>query len=73
MHHQDSVLCSVDCLWDRSGEEQASTTGATTGWLQQLLTKVLANMSVSVSLLDAWMPPMFWMLITNAWIYEKKS
>lgn len=36
------------CRPDRQGEEQASATGATTGWMQQLLTKVLANMSVSV-------------------------
>lgn len=34
----------------RSGDDQASTSGVATGWMQQLLTKVLANMSVSVRL-----------------------
>lgn len=41
---------SCCCLFrpGRPGEEQASP-GPSTGWMQQLLTKVLANMSVSVS------------------------
>lgn len=47
-----SSVSTCDALFvrrDRPGEEQTSSAGATTGWLQQLLTKVLANMSVSVS------------------------
>lgn len=45
-----SILFCFSFRSPRSGEEQASAAGAATGWMQQLLTKVLANMSVSVSL-----------------------
>lgn len=41
------IFCS------KSTDEQAAPAGAS-GWMQQLLTKVLANMSIEVSLTPAW-------------------